>query len=308
MATIKERVLNELGEPGNHWTIIDIFELLKIDDPEVNLNSIRTCIRRDLIDSGVFKPVSTKGKAIVFETIKEPPPRTKLKTTTTIDLVLQLLREIKVTGMEEITSRTLINRVREIDNTIKPSSIYPLFTVELSNRKIVARTGASVGNSRIYKILPSAEKIRDVYYSKSKPRHPATASELAQDNAAVQPVEPVETSDDDEIDAVVFGDKIFRYWSILKERLNTTEADLKEATEKDKSAIRGLQDEIDRLRKENSELREANQGRISKSRYQEVTNEKYRLEKLVDEQNARIKAMSGKRGSSFKLGELAKVR
>lgn len=186
----------------------------------------------------------------------------------------------------------------------------------IKNYGILADSGATLGRSKIMTIVPPADDIIPLYQHKGDANAMAdararnaslrTGTELAPDEKVAEQI--VEKSDDDdEISAWEFGEKVIRYISIFKQKLNERDSMLRDRSDeltKAKNAIKGLQREVNIKEGKIKDLREGMKRHVSRSVHEEALQKIKRLESLVDELRQRRKKSS----KTFKLGELASFK
>jgi len=116
------------------------------------------------------------------------------------------------------------------------------------------------------------------------------------------------TPDPNIIDAITFGEKMFVYLEHLRTKANRYDDEsesLKADNAKSMKAVRGLQDEVVKVKNRNRELQDIVKNKVSGSKYKELLEENRRLKDRLDEQNKQITELNQRRGKKFNLGNMA---
>lgn len=182
---------------------------------------------------------------------------------------------------------------------------------------ILVDSGTRSGRDKVWMIVPEPNDIVDLY------KHKGDANAMADARARVAsmrtgtekaPVENVpeqiveKAEDDDVIDSWTFGEKIIRYISILKQKLNDRDAMLRDRSEelrKAQSACKGLQDEINKKDKKLEEIKASiKNGYVAKGRLTEEQQKVKRLEGIVDDLRKNPKGQ----GTGFKMKDMARFK
>ncbi len=130
-------------------------------------------------------------------------------------------------------------------------------------------------------------------------------------SAKVHSIRSVTTPDPNVIDAVTFGEKMFIYMEALRTKANRYDDEierLKADNSKSMKAMRGLQDEVSKLRKRNQDLEYSLKNKVSAGRHKELLEENRRLKDRLDEQNKQITSLNERRGRTFNLGNVAHIK
>lgn len=186
------------------------------------------------------------------------------------------------------------------------SSIYSVVH-RLRDRGIFEPTGIKLGQAPVYNITVEADEILEYYSDRYRHKKPVKPKE--EQETVEQEAEQAVQTDEDEIDAWTFGEKMIRYTNILRTKLNERDAMLREVNEK-YNKLKSRDDnhiiELRRLTDKINQLQQQVKSNVARGKYQELLNANQRLERLVDQQNKRIQDLQRKKGVTFKMKDMAR--
>ena len=220
---------------------------------------------------------------------------------------LMVVESIKNGGKSEIYRGELFQQVRKTYPKIhvNHNAIATIYE-RMKEYNIIRDSGATLGRFKIFTIIPKPIDIIPLWKARGDENKlaEARAQAAAFKKDTKKPDEDRQVADKDEIDAWELGEKWIRYVSILKQKLNEHDSMLRERSNeltKAKSAIKGLQREINIKEGKIKDLREGMKRHVSRSVHEEALQKIKRLEALVDELRQKPK----RSGSKFPLSELA---
>ena len=169
--------------------------------------------------------------------------------------------------------------------------------------------GEGRGNKqREWKVVKAPPKKK--LYRRSKPpvpkhiTHPETEPETKPDPIPKRPAPATEPTIPTEIDAMQLGEIFFIYIEGLRKIRNELEAKLREGGAA-KNAVRGLQNENDKLRREVKDLKAELETKVTRREMREVANENEQLKKKIEQQNKELAQVKKMKSRTFTLGEIA---
>lgn len=132
--------------------------------------------------------------------------------------------------------------------------------------------------------------------------HPET--ETPADPIPKRPSPAAEPTIPTEVNAMQLGEIFFIYIEGLRKTRNELEAKLRErGTAKD--AVRGLQIENDKLRREIKDLKAELETKVTRREMREIANENEQLKKKIEQQNKELAQVRNMKSKTFSLGEVA---
>lgn len=248
---------------------------------------------------------------------------------TMTEAILDYLVFRRKKGKYMVTTSTVIKALQKEYPTIT-NTTYQLFAKDLRDRDIIQVAGKGVRNAKVYKIIPDASTLKDIFYA-GKPRAKRlskeqvkeagkkAAEDVGNNDNKFPPSEPHKVSGPEEyalkqnsdgsevhnteapkgkeVTALQLGEGMIMYVQSLKDKLNQTDSQLREALLQGK-VIASQSREIKALEKRVKEWEDRMEGAVPAAKYKELHEKHEDLKQEFEALKTKVE------GTKFNIGEL----